>query len=248
MGIGLIVVCAPADVQRVLNTLARESEPNAVRISSVVPAIQVVTSTRREPAPWCLISGRGSNLQSIIDAVRDRRLDASLAIVISNRPEADGLQRARDAGIETASFSARDYRDRDAYDRALADLLKARDVGLVCLAGFMRLVGAPLLDAFPERILNIHPSLSRRFQVWMPPAGATGVCGWRRHRAPGAAELDGGPIVRSAVRIEGDSIDTLTAILVEASDLSRGDRRRARWRLVSRLTPVVRRFQVKAEA
>jgi phosphoribosylglycinamide formyltransferase-1 len=167
-----------------------------------------------------LISGRGSNLQSIIDAVRDRRLDASIAIVISNRPEAHGLKRARDAGIETAFLSARGYRDRDAYDRALADLLKARDVGLVCLAGFMRLVGAPLLDAFPERILNIHPSLLPAFPGLDAQRQALdwGV------RMSGAtvhlvtAELDGGPIVlQSAVPVlEDDSVDTLAArILVE---------------------------------
>jgi phosphoribosylglycinamide formyltransferase-1 len=167
-----------------------------------------------------LISGRGSNLQSIIDAVRDRRLDASIAIVISNRADAPGLQRARDAGIETASLSARDYRDRDGYDRALADLLKARDAGLVCLAGFMRLVGAPLIDAFPERMLNIHPSLLPAFPGLDAQRQALdwGV------RMSGAtvhlvtAELDGGPIVlQSAVPVlEDDSVDALAArILVE---------------------------------
>jgi len=167
-----------------------------------------------------LISGRGSNLQSIIDAVRDRRLDASIAIVISNRPEAPGLKRARDAGIETTSLNARDYRDRDAYDRALADLLKARDVGLVCLAGFMRLVGAPLLDAFPERILNIHPSLLPAFPGLDAQRQAldwgVGVSGATVHLV--TAELDGGPIVlQSAVPVlEDDSLDTLAArILVE---------------------------------
>jgi phosphoribosylglycinamide formyltransferase-1 len=167
-----------------------------------------------------LISGRGSNLQSIVDAVRDRRLDASIAIVISNRPEAPGLQRARDAGIETASLSARDYRDRDAYDCALADLLKARDVGLICLAGFMRLVGAPLLDAFRERILNIHPSLLPAFpgldaQRQALDSGVR-VSGATVHLV--TAELDGGPIVlQSAVPVlEDDSVDTLAArILVE---------------------------------
>jgi phosphoribosylglycinamide formyltransferase-1 len=167
-----------------------------------------------------LISGRGSNLQSIIDAVRDHRLDATIAIVISNRPEAHGLQRARDAGIETASLSARDYRDRDAYDRALADLLKARDVGLVCLAGFMRLVGAPLLDAFSERILNIHPALLPAFPGLDAQQQALDwgvrVSGATVHLV--TAELDGGPIVlQSAVPVlEGDSVDTLAArILIE---------------------------------
>ena len=167
-----------------------------------------------------LISGRGSNLQSIIDAVRDHRLDASIAIVISNRPEAPGLERARAAGIETISLRARDYRDRDAYDGALADVLKAREVALVCLAGFMRLVGPALLDAFPQRILNIHPSLLPAFpgldaQRQALDWGAR-VSGATVHLV--TAELDDGPIVlQSAVPVLGDdSVETLAArILVE---------------------------------
>jgi phosphoribosylglycinamide formyltransferase-1 len=167
-----------------------------------------------------LISGRGSNLQSIIDAVRDRRLDASIAIVISNRAEAPGLERARVAGIETATLSARDYRDRDAYDQALAHLLKAREVGLVCLAGFMRLVGPALLEAFPQRILNIHPSLLPAFPGLDAQRQALDwgvrVSGASVHLV--TAELDDGPIVlQSAVPVLGDdSVDTLAArILVE---------------------------------
>src|SRR5436190_2253606 len=106
-----------------------------------------------------LISGRGSNLQSIIDAIADRRLDATIALVVSNRADAPGLTRARDANIDAVNVDPRSYPDRDAFDRAIVDLLRARDVGLVCLAGFMRLVGPPMLDAFPDRIVNIHPSL-----------------------------------------------------------------------------------------
>src|SRR5258706_8442776 len=90
-----------------------------------------------------LISGRGSNLQSIIDAVRTDRLDAIVAVVVSNRAEAPGLARAREAGIETIVLNPRDHSDRDAYDRAIADPCPARDLGLGCLAGFMRLVGRP---------------------------------------------------------------------------------------------------------
>ena len=78
-----------------------------------------------------LISGRGSNLQSIIDAIAAGRLDATIAVVVSNRAEAQGLQRARDVGIDALHLSPRDYADRDAYDRALAELLKARGVALV---------------------------------------------------------------------------------------------------------------------
>jgi len=167
-----------------------------------------------------LISGRGSNLQSIIDAIARGELDATIAIVLSNRPEAGGLQRARDAGIETLVVGAREYASRDAYDRAIADVLHSRDVGLVCLAGFMRLVGAPLLDAFPNRVLNIHPSLLPSF----PGLEAQRQAIEHGVRVSGAtvhlvtAELDGGPILlqSSVAVLAGDTPETLAArILVE---------------------------------
>lgn len=110
-----------------------------------------------------LISGRGSNLQALIDAVGDGRLHATIAVVISNRADAAGLARARQADIETLCIDHHDFRSRDEHDRAIARELQARDVALVCLAGYMRLVGAPLLDAFPSAIVNIHPSLLPAF-------------------------------------------------------------------------------------
>jgi phosphoribosylglycinamide formyltransferase 1 len=167
-----------------------------------------------------LISGRGSNLQSMIDAIAEGRLNATLAVVISNRADVPGLQRARDAGIDTRVLLARDVPDRDAYDAALVALLRDARVDLVCLAGFMRLVGAPVLAAFPDRILNIHPSLLPAFPGLdaQRQALAHGV------RVSGAtvhlvtSELDGGPIiVQSAVPVlADDTVDTLSArILVE---------------------------------
>src|SRR5262249_31310936 len=110
-----------------------------------------------------LISGRGSNLAAILDAIHRGDLDASVPIVISNRPDVHGLSRARAAGIKAVHLSPGGYADRDAYDRALVDLLRPLDIGLVCLAGYMRLVGPVLLEAFPNRILNIHPSLLPSF-------------------------------------------------------------------------------------
>ncbi len=110
-----------------------------------------------------LISGRGSNLQALIDAIGDGRLDASIALVISNREDAGGLARARDAGIECAVLPHGRWSSRDDYDRALVAELRAHDVGIVCLAGFMRRVGRPLLDAFPQAVLNIHPALLPAF-------------------------------------------------------------------------------------
>src|SRR5437773_30849 len=117
------------------------------------PAIEPSGMSEARRRLGVLISGRGSNLQAIIDAIREGRLDASVAVVISNRPDAPGLARAREAGIEALCLNPRDYAGRDAYDRALAQALADRDVALVCLAGFMRLVGPALLDAFPHRIL-----------------------------------------------------------------------------------------------
>jgi phosphoribosylglycinamide formyltransferase 1 len=167
-----------------------------------------------------LISGRGSNLQSIIDAIAVGRLDAIIAVVISSRADVPGLQRARDAGIDTRLLRARDLPDRDAYDAALAALLQDARVDLVCLAGFMRFVGPPMLAAFSDRILNIHPSLLPAFPGLeaQRQALAHGV------RVSGAtvhlvtSELDDGPIVlQSAVPVlDDDTVDTLSArILIE---------------------------------
>lgn len=167
-----------------------------------------------------LISGRGTNLQSIIAAVKSGRLDAIIAIVISNRADAPGLLHTREAGIEIAHLAPRDYRDRDAYDRAIVDLLKDRQVNLVCLAGFMRLVGPQILEAFPNAVLNIHPSLLPAF----PGLDAQRQALDHGVRITGAtvhvvnAELDAGPIVRqSAVPVlDDDTVETLAArILVE---------------------------------
>src|SRR5690242_18282799 len=105
-----------------------------------------------------LISGRGSNLQALIDAIAGGRLDATIAIVISNKAGAQGLERARAAGIETLTIAHRDYATREAFEAVLVRELRARNVSLVCLAGFMRLLGRTVLDAFPNAILNIHPS------------------------------------------------------------------------------------------
>jgi phosphoribosylglycinamide formyltransferase 1 len=167
-----------------------------------------------------LISGRGSNLQSIIDAIAARRLDATLAVVISNRSDAPGLQRAREANVEAVVLNPREFADRAAYDAAIADALRSRGVSLVCLAGFMRLVGPPLLDAFPERILNIHPSLLPSF----PGLDAQRQALEHGVRVSGAtvhivnSALDAGPIILQAPVpvLDDDTVDTLSArILVE---------------------------------
>ncbi|HVZ21833.1 MAG TPA: phosphoribosylglycinamide formyltransferase, partial [Vicinamibacterales bacterium] len=167
-----------------------------------------------------LISGRGSNLQALIDATRDGRLDAEIAVVISNVDHVQGLERARAAGIEAICLSHRGWRSRDEYDRALARELTARGVALVCLAGFMRLVGAPLLEAFPRAILNIHPSLLPAF----PGVDAQGQALAHGVKVSGVtvhfvdANLDAGPIIlqRTVPVLDDDTTETLAArILVE---------------------------------
>jgi phosphoribosylglycinamide formyltransferase 1 len=167
-----------------------------------------------------LISGRGSNLQALIDAVQDGRLAASISVVISNRADAEGLDKARRAGIEAVVLDHRGWPSRDDYDRALVRELRSRDVGLVCLAGFMRLVGAPLLDAFPNAVINIHPSLLPAFPgvdaQTQALAYGVKVSGATVHLV--TAELDGGPLVlqRTVPVLPDDTAESLAArILVE---------------------------------
>ena len=160
-----------------------------------------------------LISGRGSNLQALIDATRNGQLDASIVLVISNRPEAPGLDRARRAGIEGIVIDHRSWRSRDEYDAAIVQALKARGAALVCLAGYMRLVGPVLLEAFPNAILNIHPSLLPAFPGMNAQHQAiehgVKVSGVTVHVV--TLELDGGPIIlqRTVPVLDGDTRDTL---------------------------------------
>ena len=167
-----------------------------------------------------LVSGRGSNLQAIIDAIADGRLRAEIAVVISNIQNAAGLDIARVANIPTLVIPHQDSPSRAAYDRALAQALRTRQVDLVCLAGFMRLLGTSFIDAFPNRILNIHPSLLPAF----PGLDAQQQALQHGVKVTGAtvhfvdAALDAGPIVlQSAVPVRADdTVASLAArILVE---------------------------------
>jgi phosphoribosylglycinamide formyltransferase 1 len=167
------------------------------------------------PRLGVLISGRGSNLQALIDATVEGRLDARVAVVISNRAEAPGLGRARAAGIETLVLPHGASPTRDAYDRALVSALRARTIRLVCLAGFMRLLGEEFCGAFSTAILNVHPSLLPAFpgQDAQRRAVAHGV------KVSGATvhfvtpELDAGPIVvQETVPVrDDDTADSLAA-------------------------------------
>lgn len=188
-----------------------------------------------------LISGRGSNLQSILDAVAAGRLAATVAVVISNRADAAGLARAADAGVETLVLDHRGQ-TREQYDAQLIDALRERAVDVVCLAGFMRVLSAGFIEAFRHRILNIHPSLLPAFpgvdaqrQAWehgVKLAGAT------VHLVD--ESLDGGPIVRQEaieVRAE-DTAESLAARILEIEHrlypAAIGDVVRGGWRLEGR--------------
>jgi phosphoribosylglycinamide formyltransferase-1 len=162
-----------------------------------------------------LISGRGSNLQAIHAAIQEGRLDASIAVVISNRAGAPGLAWARRAGLETRVMPHDDWPNRGSYDAALVDTLRAHGVDLVCLAGFMRLLSPVFVDAYANAILNVHPSLLPAFpgldaqrQAWEHGAKVSGVT---IHLVN--ASLDAGPIVlQQAVLVAPDDTpETLAA-------------------------------------
>ncbi|HSL55750.1 MAG TPA: phosphoribosylglycinamide formyltransferase [Pyrinomonadaceae bacterium] len=166
-----------------------------------------------------LISGRGSNMLALSDAVRDGRIpDAETVVVISDKSGARGLELARERGIETLAIERRG-RNREEHEREIISALRERDVDLVCLAGYMRLLSPCFIEAFRGRILNIHPSLLPDFpgldaQRQALDHGAT-VSGCTVHFVD--ETLDGGPIIlqRTVPVIEGDTVDSLSARILE---------------------------------
>ena len=166
-----------------------------------------------------LLSGRGSNFEAIARNVQSGRLDAEIGFVFSNKPQAAGLSRARELGLPCGSIESAGL-DRVAFDAQVADLLHQHRVDLVCLAGYMRLLSGQFVRQFPERILNIHPSLLPAFagldaqhQALMYGVKVTGCT---VHFVD--ENLDSGPILlQSAVPVlDGDSLETLSArILAE---------------------------------
>lgn len=166
-----------------------------------------------------LLSGRGSNFEAIARNVKSGALDAEIAAVISNKPGAPGLDKAREFGFEALSLPSKGL-DREAYDRQLIAALNERRVDLVCLAGYMRLLSPAFIRAFPERILNIHPSLLPAF----PGLDAQHQAFEYGVRISGCTvhfvdeHLDNGPILlQAAVPVHaGDTAETLAArILAE---------------------------------
>jgi phosphoribosylglycinamide formyltransferase-1 len=167
-----------------------------------------------------LISGGGTNLQAVLDAVAAKKLDARVAVVISNVQAAGGIARAKAAGVDAVVIDHREFPDRAAFDRAVVQELRTRGVDYVVLAGFMRIVTATLLDAFPMRVVNVHPALLPAFpgtnaQRQALRYGAR-VAGCTVHFVD--AGTDTGPIIAQAVVpvLPSDDEESLRArILVE---------------------------------
>lgn len=166
-----------------------------------------------------LISARGSNLQAILDAIGEGRLDARVSVVVSNVASAAGLERAERAGVATAVLSHRDFATREDFDTAIVARLREHDVDVVCLAGFLRILSPVLVRAFPGRILNIHPSLLPSFIGLHAQRQAlehgVKVTGATVHLVD--EELDHGPILlqRAVPVLEDDDEESLSARILE---------------------------------
>ncbi len=165
-----------------------------------------------------LVSGGGTNLKAIFDAIDAGALDARVEVVLSNRPEAFALDRARQRRVPTCVLPHRDFPSREAFDGAVVTALRASGAEWVVLAGFMRLVTPVLLDAFPYRVLNIHPALLPSFpgahaQAQAFAYGVT-VTGCTVHFVD--AGMDTGPIIaQRVVPVEpADTVESLTARLL----------------------------------
>jgi len=171
-----------------------------------------------------LVSGRGSNLQAILDAIENRSLDAKVELVISNKPGAQALDRAQSAGVETCVISHKDFDGREAFDAALAEKLLAHGVEWVVLAGFMRVLTPVFIQRMQGRIINIHPALLPSFPGVHAQQQALDygvkITGCTVHLIDEG--VDTGPIIaQRAVEVrDGDDDDSLSArILVQEHDL-----------------------------
>ena len=166
-----------------------------------------------------LVSGRGSNLQALVDACAGASFPARIAVVISDREHAPALERARAAGVETLWIDPKDFVDRESFSLALVRELEARKVGLVCQAGFMRILAPAYVRAFAGRALNIHPSLLPAFPGLHPHRQAlehgVKLSGVTVHFVEDG--VDSGPIVlQTAVPVlPGDTEATLEARILK---------------------------------
>lgn len=176
-----------------------------------------------------LISGGGSNLQALIDACEDPGYPAEIILVISNNPEAYGLERARNAGIPAETVNHKDYSSRESFDEALHAILEQHNPDLICLAGFMRILSLGFVQKWDGKIINTHPSL-------LPKHGGRGMFGDHVHRAVLAAgddesgpsihyvtaEVDQGPVIlQRRVPVQSDdTVESLRERVVAAEHLA----------------------------
>lgn len=167
-----------------------------------------------------LISGRGSNLQSLIDSCADPSFPAKIAVVISNRPDAAGLMRAQDAGLPALSIDHRKFASREDFERALDEALRKHDVDFLCSAGFMRVLTPWFVEVWRDRQLNIHPSLLPSFRGLhvheQALAAGVRISGCTVHFV--RSEMDAGPIMAQAAVpvLDGDTAESLAARVLVA--------------------------------
>ncbi len=166
-----------------------------------------------------LISGRGSNLQALLQAQQDPSWPATIVLVVSNEPRAPGLDHARAAGVKASVIDHRRFASRQAFEERLDEALESANVELVCLAGFMRLLTAWFVDRWADRLINIHPSLLPAYKGLRTHervlADGASVTGCTVHFV--RTEMDSGPIIlQETVPVRpGDSVDTLAARVLQ---------------------------------
>jgi len=180
--------------------------------------------SQHKPAVVILISGRGSNMKSIVEAKNNGELDINIAAVISNRPDAAGLEYAEQQGIATSVIDHKTFESRESFDTALANLIDGYSPNLVVLAGFMRILTAEFVEHYSQRLINIHPSLLPKFKGLDTHQRAI-EAGETEHGASVhfvTPELDDGPVISQAKVpvMPDDTASTLAArVLVEEHKL-----------------------------
>ncbi|NQY26426.1 MAG: phosphoribosylglycinamide formyltransferase [Piscirickettsiaceae bacterium] len=176
-------------------------------------------NTGDKPSIVILISGRGSNMISIVKAAQDGQLPVTIAAIISNRPDAAGLEFAQQAGIKTAIINHKDFDSRESFDQALTKEIDTYSPTLVVLAGFMRILTTEFVDHYAGKLINIHPSLLPKFKGLDTHQRAIDA-GEKEHGASVhivTAELDDGPVVLQArvAILSNDTASTLAARVLE---------------------------------
>ena len=178
-----------------------------------------MSDTNKKPAVVILISGRGSNMISIVEAMRDGSLPITVAAVISNRPDAAGLEYAKQLNIATAVIDHKYFETRESFDQVLAQKIDSYTPDLVVLAGFMRILTTEFVEQFAGKLINIHPSLLPKFKGLDTHQRAIDA-GEKEHGASVhfvTPELDDGPVVlqASVTIFENDTVKTLAARVLE---------------------------------